>query len=1270
MRAEALDHPVIMNGKFEYQSTDHGSRFQTVISHLFTNSYMVDVTLACVDGVLKAHQVILAAFSPYFQGIFGSNPCQHPVVLLHNVPLSVVGGLVRFMYEGVMSCSISELPGILDLARSLQIRGLENLHSQGSTTHSPAFCPTQEFCFETNGSANPERAEALLQERSTMGNTSYIRSSGPTNSLCHNAEIHKSPSLPVQGLYIETLNPVGTLSQSEKQSSSKASTPVPKTVNLQAAWSPNFSPSQGLCVQNTSQHTEKVAVNMTANNKPQLEVDGNELLVTEENNCLAPLNLSPNRPAQSSSETQAENPSYPEELEPESIPELSDPPQPVNDAKKSIRKVKKIKKTKTAKQSQTKSFLSRRRGRPKAMSQEVVTFVCLEEEGKSRYNSMYNKKARELGLKSGWNLLEDRIRRTLKGNSKDRSKGVLEKSRMVLKFCIPGDLINLSENGTYDFYNPDTGHRGHIHDPAFSADCKILTLKALVRQTQFALKEEQLAFIKEGNMAAASCYGRRAVTESLQMLATLQKSSDRAPDSSESSPKPEANSFLSEFPGRPEVSTNSASVSGLPNLISGSLKSSAREVGPEDVEAVPCCLNLKFGADPKKGPCWLNPSRWGSGDESAFSEMKQNTNFYLLKKCGKMKWCSAAGILAVFVWLSILEEESVDANPLANPVAEANPDPLALPGSSSGSGKGKKHYHKHHHHHYHKHVHKHKHGHKHKHKKKKKKPMSSSSGSSSGKKRSFVDLPQLYPAIQKKRLKKPVGKDSENDVKSPDFPSSQSSEADYVEIPASPTSVAQLDADAGADEEATPIGEKQKRRRKGRAGDAPEVYQYATGRHPVVLPGMDEVSSKRGYTDWRKVEKERMGGIRVLWGNIECNEHKCATTVPAAAGLHMRAATPEAGQEKSPLHPAASIPLRHRRHPVLGNPRENGFSEFRKLFVENLHQIITYCAVYGSLGMSSPHFTLLGSTTMLALTIAVVPLCTHILALVVVIAVMGFFMGTVDVVSNVCMMQLFDKKVGPFLQCLHFCYGLGAFLSPLVVEPFLLRNGCPEKHNNPYHKAAHSEGHDSTMHSVNASEHISNHSSFNNTESYEDSEADLEHAYWSMAVIQIPTIVLTASLLLRRKLSGMDDSHEADLVYEMMNKGFEIKGIINKWRDPDAHSEFARGSATEIQTRMVTYLASSMTFLADGLQAVFGSYIYTFAVMYVQGMDAANGAHLTASFWGMFAFGRFLSIGLATKLGPATILLLNTSGTLLSIALLVFFPHNHAAFYIGASCFG
>ena len=63
-----------------------------------------------------------------------------------------------------------------------------------------------------------------------------------------------------------------------------------------------------------------------------------------------------------------------------------------------------------------------------------------------------------------------------------------------------------------------------------------------------------------------------------------------------------------------------------------------------------------------------------------------------------------------------------------------------------------------------------------------------------------------------------------------------------------------------------------------------------------------------------------------------------------------------------------------------------------------------------------PNTTLFIATGLLAATIALIPLCSNIALLLVVISAMGFLMGTVDVISNVCTMQLHENHVGPFLQ--------------------------------------------------------------------------------------------------------------------------------------------------------------------------------------------------------------------------------------------------------------
>lgn len=47
--------------------------------NLFDRGDLVDVTLACDGKLLQAHKIVLAICSPYFQEMFISNPCRHPI---------------------------------------------------------------------------------------------------------------------------------------------------------------------------------------------------------------------------------------------------------------------------------------------------------------------------------------------------------------------------------------------------------------------------------------------------------------------------------------------------------------------------------------------------------------------------------------------------------------------------------------------------------------------------------------------------------------------------------------------------------------------------------------------------------------------------------------------------------------------------------------------------------------------------------------------------------------------------------------------------------------------------------------------------------------------------------------------------------------------------------------------------------------------------------------------------------------------------------------
>ena len=61
--------------------------------------------------------------------------------------------------------------------------------------------------------------------------------------------------------------------------------------------------------------------------------------------------------------------------------------------------------------------------------------------------------------------------------------------------------------------------------------------------------------------------------------------------------------------------------------------------------------------------------------------------------------------------------------------------------------------------------------------------------------------------------------------------------------------------------------------------------------------------------------------------------------------------------------------------------------------------------------------------------------------LAILMAVLGFFQGSVDLGGNTLLIWLHGSKVGPFMNGLHFFFGFGAFVSPIIVAQIIGLSG-------------------------------------------------------------------------------------------------------------------------------------------------------------------------------------------------------------------------------------
>lgn len=124
---------------------NHQPNMVSFLSTLLPKESFADVTLVSAEGSrIQAHRIILSACSPYFevkfwedvskefvwkwvkklikicdcvkmQGVFESNPCKHPVVILKDVQFVDLRAIVNFIYNGEVNIEVDRINEIIQV---------------------------------------------------------------------------------------------------------------------------------------------------------------------------------------------------------------------------------------------------------------------------------------------------------------------------------------------------------------------------------------------------------------------------------------------------------------------------------------------------------------------------------------------------------------------------------------------------------------------------------------------------------------------------------------------------------------------------------------------------------------------------------------------------------------------------------------------------------------------------------------------------------------------------------------------------------------------------------------------------------------------------------------------------------------------------------------------------------------------------------------------------------------------------------------------------
>ena len=99
------------------------------LKNLWKDEDFLDVTLACDDGQVDAHKVILSASSTFFHKIFKRNLHNHPLLYLRGTRRNAILSLLDFIFSGETQISVEDLEDFMTIANSLEVKGLTGLLS-------------------------------------------------------------------------------------------------------------------------------------------------------------------------------------------------------------------------------------------------------------------------------------------------------------------------------------------------------------------------------------------------------------------------------------------------------------------------------------------------------------------------------------------------------------------------------------------------------------------------------------------------------------------------------------------------------------------------------------------------------------------------------------------------------------------------------------------------------------------------------------------------------------------------------------------------------------------------------------------------------------------------------------------------------------------------------------------------------------------------------------------------------------------------------------
>ncbi|KAH9634480.1 hypothetical protein HF086_005473 [Spodoptera exigua] len=171
----------MVQSQFSLSWDSYKSSICNGFSALQQNGEFVDMTIAADGHLVKVHQVLVALASPYLKDLISSAPCQHPVIFLNNVSHPTLCLLLEYIYTGEAVVPADCLNMFVEAAKSLHIRGLENIVALPSSARKVSL--KQDSTVNKDTSLQAAMAMPVSSQQEQHGHHDY-------SDLMDDSEVH------------------------------------------------------------------------------------------------------------------------------------------------------------------------------------------------------------------------------------------------------------------------------------------------------------------------------------------------------------------------------------------------------------------------------------------------------------------------------------------------------------------------------------------------------------------------------------------------------------------------------------------------------------------------------------------------------------------------------------------------------------------------------------------------------------------------------------------------------------------------------------------------------------------------------------------------------------------------------------------------------------------------------------------------------------------------------------------------------------------------